>query len=46
MTVKELMEKLQKCDQEKEVVVHDFGKSADFKVIELPLKDIVYLAIV
>lgn len=43
MTVKELIEKLQKCDQEKEVIINEYGKSLCFTIRELPLKDIVYL---
>lgn len=43
MKVKELIEQLQKCDQEKEVIINEYGKSLDFKVRELPLKDIIYL---
>lgn len=45
MKVKELIEKLQKCDQEKEVIVNEYGKSLDFTVREFPLKDIVYIDI-
>ena len=43
MTVKELIEKLQKCDQEKEVIVNEYGKALNFTIRELPLKDIIYL---
>ena len=45
MTVKELIKELQKCNQEKEVIVNNHGKSLDFKVSELPLKDVIYIDI-
>lgn len=45
MTVKELIKELQKCDQNKEVVIYGFGGAAYFKVRDIPLKDIVYLHI-
>lgn len=43
MTVKELIDVLQKCDQDKEVIINEYGKSLDFKISELPYKDIIYI---
>ena len=43
MTVKELIEELQKCSQDKEVIVNKYGKNLYFTIRELPLKDVVYL---
>ena len=43
MKVKEFIEELQKFDQDKEVIINEYGKSLDFTIRELPLKDVVYL---
>lgn len=45
MKVKELIAELQKCDQEKEVLIDKYGMALGFTIRELPLKDVVYLKI-